>query len=104
MKYIASIMSNESAEWYEVEAASAAEAVALVREQVFGGDPLGAGTTIEAALMPDKPVHVTRLADMTEFEAEWVEKQTPVPPRNVTAQNPEPGWNAGWKGDSSQTG
>ena len=59
-------------DWYEVTASSAEEAMRAVKEHLFpGGEALGAGITISAIVMPDKPIHITRLADMSEFEAEF---------------------------------
>jgi hypothetical protein len=69
VKYLVAIMSKESADWYEVEAPTAAEAVSTVKERILGGEALGADVTISAVPMPDKPIRVTRLTDMTEFEA-----------------------------------
>lgn len=71
MKYLVTIMSEESADWYEVDAPTAEDAVSAVKERILGGEPLGAGTTISAVVMPERPIHVTRLADMSEFEAEF---------------------------------
>lgn len=71
-KYLVAVMSGEEADWYEVTAPTADDAVAAVKSRVFpGGEPLGAGTTITAIPMPDGPIRITRLADMTEFEVEF---------------------------------
>lgn len=44
--------------------------MSIVKEQVCGGEPLGAGRTISAMVM-GQPIRITRLADMTQFEAEF---------------------------------
>lgn len=71
MKFLVTIMSDQSAEWYEADAPTADEAVSAVKERILGGEALGANVTISAVVMPDKPIRITRLADMTEFEAEF---------------------------------
>jgi hypothetical protein len=71
MKYLVTIMSEEDASWYEAEAATPAEAVSAVKECILGGEALGAGVTISAMPMPAEPIRITRLADMSKFEAEF---------------------------------
>ena len=75
MKYLVVIEEPGNAEWYEVEAPTAEEGIRAVHNRIRGGEPLGADTTITAVIMPEKPICITRLADMTEFEAEF--RQTP---------------------------
>ncbi len=71
MKYLVTIMSNEDADWYAVDADTPADSVSAVKERIYGGEALGAGVKISAMPMPDKPIRITRLADMSEFEAEF---------------------------------
>lgn len=58
---------------YEADTLTGAEAVQAVIDQILGGGPLEAGVTVTAIPKPDKPIRITRLADMSEFEAEWGE-------------------------------
>lgn len=70
--FLVAVIAAGEADWFEVTAPTAADAVAAVHSRIFGGEPLGAGTAIEAQAWPDNwPVRITRLADMTEFEADF---------------------------------
>jgi hypothetical protein len=78
-KYIVSVFTTDSegnehdAQWYEVEAFNAEDSVQAIIDKVFDGGPLEAGVEVTALPMPDKPIRVERLADMSEFEAEFRE-------------------------------
>jgi hypothetical protein len=73
MRYLVSVFAADDAQWYEVEAANADDAVRAVIDRIFDGGPLGADVEIAAVPMPDKPIVIERLRDMSEFEAEFRE-------------------------------
>jgi hypothetical protein len=70
--YLVSVMDPNDAHWFEVEAPSAELAIQAVISRFFEDDP-PAGVEISAIPKPDGPIKIERLADMSEFEAEFRE-------------------------------
>ena len=50
-------------------------AVRAVIDQIFDSGPLGADVEVTAIPKPDKPIRIERLADMSEFGAEFRETE-----------------------------
>jgi hypothetical protein len=50
-------------------------AVCAVLDQILDSGPLGADVEVTAIPKPDKPIRIERLADMSEFGAEFRETE-----------------------------